>query len=658
MTKKLMNLKKNKKNIINIPASKSLLIRAIAFYSMPDFDFNKIDNKTNNEKNRNNNYRKNDDNKKLKISIYDYSILENINLCDDVISTIKVFKKLGTDIKVNKMKNYIKINKRKINKRNFLSKSFSLPEKLNCGESGLLCRMLISIIPYYLLFDFTIKLFHLFENTKTTILKKYILKDKKNKDNDNFLKKNIKLDKVNEGKFNSDFKKRFISSYLNGFILNYSKKSVLMYGKGSLNKRVLDIDQNYLNQGILKFFNFEFIEKYDYLPVKISYNIEKLKELIDYLYDLDSNGILKNSFENKEDYKNDKENFLKKNDFLKKYFTFFENNCNEIVINSFKTSQIATGAILVSSKLPFETTINLLNIRSKPYIDLTLDFLRKINVSFDVYDNDVNNIVHNNSIKDKVIYKNNYNLIFYKNDKPIKNSIYIEGDWSAAAFFYVYKYYMLKNSYIFKNDYRLRDFDIKGVDVNSKQGDRVIYDFFNSKIKDEKFKISKDNKFKINFVNGYMESFNFDAKDNPDLVPPLVLLASGLKGISTIYSVKRLKNKESNRINSLIEGFSKLKVKLHYDDDNDLLKVYGVDILNQRFFNKNSNKFNFDNKNNNLDDIKKKIVINSFNDHRIVMTFAFASLIFNKKIKILNEKSVKKSFPDFFKEFNKLKNKN
>lgn len=119
-----------------------------------------------------------------------------------------------------------------------------------------------------------------------------------------------------------------------------------------------------------------------------------------------------------------------------------------------------------------------------------------------------------------------------------------------------------------------------------------------------------------------------DLKDIPDLGPILMLLAARSKGVSTFKNVSRLRIKESDRLQAMIDNLSSLGVKLELTEDE--LKVYGQKTL------------------------YPTKTLKSYGDHRIAMTLAIASIISSKALVIDDISVVSKSYPNFFNDFIKL----
>jgi 3-phosphoshikimate 1-carboxyvinyltransferase len=107
----------------------------------------------------------------------------------------------------------------------------------------------------------------------------------------------------------------------------------------------------------------------------------------------------------------------------------------------------------------------------------------------------------------------------------------------------------------------------------------------------------------------------------------MAIICSFTEGISILRNIKHIQHKESNRIIAVTENLAKIGIRAKYEEDN--LYIYG-----------NKNLLN-----------DKEIIINTFNDHRIAMSFAIIGLKIGNII-IDNPSCVSKSFPQFWKLLN------
>jgi 3-phosphoshikimate 1-carboxyvinyltransferase len=124
-----------------------------------------------------------------------------------------------------------------------------------------------------------------------------------------------------------------------------------------------------------------------------------------------------------------------------------------------------------------------------------------------------------------------------------------------------------------------------------------------------------------------LKGFEFDARNNPDLVPPLETLACFADGTSEIRGVRRLVYKESDRLHSLPAELVKMGAALQIEEDRVI--IHGG---------------------------KKMIggVLDSHGDHRVAMACAAASLGATGESIIQNSEVVSKSYPDFFQDLARL----
>ncbi len=193
------------------------------------------------------------------------------------------------------------------------------------------------------------------------------------------------------------------------------------------------------------------------------------------------------------------------------------------------SSQVITGMLLASPKAQSELIIEVNNLQSKPYIDLTIDIMKKSGVE-----------VENNSYKTfKVKNEMDY--------QPAK--IIVEGDWSGAAF-------MLVAGAIAG---KVR---VDNLLANSRQADKVIIDALNL----AGAKVFQEDNY-VEIEPGNLKGFKFDATQCPDLFPPLVALATYCQGATRIKGVSRLQAKESDRAATLQQEFAKMDVKINIEGE-------------------------------------------------------------------------------------------
>jgi 3-phosphoshikimate 1-carboxyvinyltransferase len=242
--------------------------------------------------------------------------------------------------------------------------------------------------------------------------------------------------------------------------------------------------------------------------------------------------------------------------------------------------------------------IKVKNLKSKPYIDLTLDVMKQFGL-----------LVPENKNYQEFIF--NYAAAQIP---PLEGgeAIYtVEGDWSGAAF-------LLVAGAIAGN------IIVKGLDVQSTQADKKILDA----LRDCGCNINiNDTQIEVSCSPLGARGFRFDATDCPDLFPPLVALAACCNGTTAIEGVSRLAHKESNRGLTLQEEFGKMGVEIILQNDTMLVK--GGSGL-------------------------QAATVHSRHDHRIAMACAVAALKAEGAVLIEDAEAINKSYPDFYKHLEKL----
>lgn len=213
-------------------------------------------------------------------------------------------------------------------------------------------------------------------------------------------------------------------------------------------------------------------------------------------------------------------------------------------INGSVSSQLLTGLLMALPLAVKNSVIKVNDLKSKPYIDMTLQILKDFGISIENKD---------------------YNNFYIPGNQSFKSRKYrVESDWSGGAFLLVAG---AINGHL----------EIEGLNSVSKQSDMAIISALKKagaliKIANDKIEISKSD----------MKGFEFDATESPDLFPPLVALASYCKGETIIKGVSRLVFKESNRAVSLKEEFGKMNIRIDLDDD--LMKIKGGNVAGARVF--------------------------------------------------------------------------
>lgn len=199
------------------------------------------------------------------------------------------------------------------------------------------------------------------------------------------------------------------------------------------------------------------------------------------------------------------------------------------------SSQLISGLLFALPLLDEDSSLVIDSLKSKPYIDLTINVLESFGIK---------------------IENRNYREIYIKGGQEYLPSIYrVEEDWSGISFIAVLGAISGRVT-------------VKGLSLTSVQSDRIIIDFLSkagAKI------ITRDNEITVS--PGKLKPFEFDISDCPDLAPPLTALAAYCKGKSVLKGTARLAAKESNRSETLKKEFAKLGVEIDIREDS--MEIHG-----------------------------------------------------------------------------------
>ena len=266
-----------------------------------------------------------------------------------------------------------------------------------------------------------------------------------------------------------------------------------------------------------------------------------------------------------------------------------------IEVDGSLSSQFLTGLLMAYSAAGAKNvSIKVNDLKSKPYVDLTLDVMKKFGMYVPENRNFEEFIFHSELTHDSQLTTHDYT---------------VEGDWSGGAF-------LLVAGAI------AGPITVRGLDLSSTQADRAIVDA----MMNANAAIAMEAKG-IKIHPGGLRAFEFDATDCPDLFPPLVALAAYCDGTTKIKGVNRLTHKESNRAVTLQDEFDKMGVVIDLEDD--MMIVHGGGIV-------------------------KGADVHSHHDHRIAMACAVAALKANSETVIEEAMAVKKSYPDFYNDLKSL----
>ena len=264
-----------------------------------------------------------------------------------------------------------------------------------------------------------------------------------------------------------------------------------------------------------------------------------------------------------------------------------------LIINSSTSSQYISSLLLVAPMISGGLKITLKGREtSKPYIDLTIFLLKKIGV--------------------EII--SSVNSIYVSELKKIDSKkITIESDWSSASYFYS----IVALSEI---GYTL---NLSKFCSTSLQGDSKVANIYESfGVKTSYF----DNKVILKKTESNINEFSMDLSSNPDLAQTICVTCLGLSIKCNLTGLHTLKIKETDRLLALKNELSKFNLRVKITEDS----------------------ISFDN----VNFLKSNVVIETYEDHRMAMSFACLAMKTN--ITICDSAVVSKSYKSFWLDLEKI----
>ncbi|PVX26352.1 MAG: 3-phosphoshikimate 1-carboxyvinyltransferase [Candidatus Bathyarchaeum sp.] len=256
------------------------------------------------------------------------------------------------------------------------------------------------------------------------------------------------------------------------------------------------------------------------------------------------------------------------------------------------SSQFISGLLFACPKAKEDTEIVVTTkLESKGYVEMTLEVLSKHGIKA-IVNPDLSGL--------RIPANQNYS--------PCDHTV--PGDFSSAAF-------LLAAAAVTSSTVT-----VNGLDYRTVQGDKAIVDILEEM--GASFNVG-DNSVEV--TGKQLLGVDIDAADIPDLVPVCAVLTCYAEGRSEIYNAKRLRYKESDRLDSVSTELRKMGADITVNEDG--LTINGGCPLHGT-------------------------IVDPHNDHRIAMACAVAALGARGETKVQNVECVNKSYPQFFNDLRAL----
>lgn len=258
------------------------------------------------------------------------------------------------------------------------------------------------------------------------------------------------------------------------------------------------------------------------------------------------------------------------------------------------SSQYITALMLIAPKLENGLTIQLNGkITSLPYLMMTVQLLERIGIKVERNEN---------------VFK------IHPKNKIQNQEITVESDWSSASYFYALAA-LSENPEIKINSYF----------QNSLQGDSALIEIYKNH-----FGINSEfignQIILIKSIDFQFKNIELNLNETPDIAQTIAVTCAGLKIKCKLTGLETLSIKETDRLTAL---------------KNELKKVGAIVAIT-----KDSLEIN------DFEKINEIPQIETYNDHRMAMSFAPLCLLMDLEIK--NPEVITKSYPDFWSDLEKL----
>lgn len=267
---------------------------------------------------------------------------------------------------------------------------------------------------------------------------------------------------------------------------------------------------------------------------------------------------------------------------------------NVVEIDGGISSQYISSLLLIGAKIKGGLTIQLKGkLTSIPYLKMTITMMQNMGLT--------------------VVADWEKQLIQVEQFKKLsKRNIKIEGDWSAASYWY---------SLVSLSDIG-SSVHIAGLNEQSMQGDAVLKDIYaqigvRSTYSNEGWLIEKIGPPTVQIVK-------CDLSDAPDIAQTIACSCAGLGLGADLTGLHTLRIKETDRLTALKVELSKFNISVNIIGDEQLTILSGQGVK------------------------KPQCAIATYKDHRMAMSFAPLSMLV--ELQIENEEVVSKSYPEFWKD--------
>jgi 3-phosphoshikimate 1-carboxyvinyltransferase len=208
------------------------------------------------------------------------------------------------------------------------------------------------------------------------------------------------------------------------------------------------------------------------------------------------------------------------------------------------SSQFLTALLIACPLAPHDTEITVENLHERPYVEITLDWLRKLDIHFEQRGLDWF----------RIFGKQQYRAFERQ----------IPADFSSATF-------PLCAAAITNSDILIR-----GLDFNDHQGDKAVFGYF------EKMGLDiRQLHDGVRVRGGRLKGIDIDMNSTPDALPAMAVAACFAEGTTRLLNVPQARLKECDRISASARELQKMGAKLEELEDGLVIhhsRLEGCDV--------------------------------------------------------------------------------
>ncbi len=255
----------------------------------------------------------------------------------------------------------------------------------------------------------------------------------------------------------------------------------------------------------------------------------------------------------------------------------------DYAVDGSQSSQFTSALLMALPFIDGDSTVRVEGtVVSAPYVDLTMEVMEQFGIHIERDADGVHHVPGGQAARG--------------------TTITVAPDWSTAAF------YLVAGALT-------EGVHIPGLRTGTGQPDEVIMHVLG----DFGLQVEESNRGVTVYPGPITSPGTIDLTDNPDLLPILSILATRAEGTTTFTGCSHVRGKESDRIQAMVDGLSRVGINVHPRTDG--LKVpFGT---------------------------MHGAPVHAFNDHRVHMAFSVASLAADAPIQVDGHRWVNVSHPGF-----------